>query len=311
MKFFGTFLYAIVALCSFTSALPQDGPIEINRRSCGARHFKLNSRHGQKDAHHETTVRRVLLEHENTKTWFNLSLPIMIDVYWHAVGSPTRSNMGMVSKEQVEANIAVLNYDYAKTKTFQFRLKEFRQVRSLKWNNLDIENDDQIADLKSQRLGGKAALNIYSTLLNDGLLGFATFPQDINEEFMLDGVVVSPDTLPGGRFGRFSLGRTLTHEVGHWLGLWHTFQDGCSFPNDFVADTRPQDGPSFGCPSDRITCRADDFEDNERRTYYEINRLLGPDPVKNFMDYADDPCLSEFTQGQIDRMRAQWYWRLE
>lgn len=281
----------------------------ISHRSCASRHFSTHGPNAAKDLQNEDRLRRILLEEDDgQKIWFNLSLPIVVPVYWHSISAEDGS--GTVSEQQILESIQVLNNAYKQTKTFQFQLVNVQHLMSEEVDEVDVEDDDQVELLKSIRMGGKNALNVYTTELNEGLLGFATFPQDINEEFILDGVVVSYDALPGGAFGEFSLGGTLVHEVGHWLGLWHTFQDGCSFPNDFVADTRPQMEPSSGCPGAQITCRAYDFEPQERRTYYEQNRLLGPDPVHNYMDYSTDACLSEFTQGQIDRMRAQWYYRI-
>jgi hypothetical protein len=65
-------------------------------------------------------------------------------------------------------------------------------------------------------------------------------------------------SLPGGHAEPFNLGDTLTHEVGHWLGLFHTFQGGCSKPGDSVADTPQQadGGNIFDCTPSLDTCAA-------------------------------------------------------
>jgi hypothetical protein len=73
--------------------------------------------------------------------------------------------------------------------------------------------------------------------------------------------------------------------VGHWLGLFHTFQNGCSAPGDEVEDTPAEAEPAFGCPIGRDTCPG-------RRE----------DAVTNYMNYSDDACLNRFTFGQIARM---------
>jgi len=94
-----------------------------------------------------------------------------------------------------------------------------------------------------------------------------------------------------------NMGRTATHEVGHYLGLYHTFCGGCgSLSNcygtaDLICDTERQADPTSGCPSNPTSCGS-------------------PDPFHNYMDYTDDPCLWEFTPEQVNRMRCNLvYWR--
>src|SRR3954453_12311186 len=85
--------------------------------------------------------------------------------------------------------------------------------------------------------GTAATLNVWTT---DGpsYLGFATFPSWYKRSPQLDGVVLDYKSFKGGIYGtNYSLGETGTHEVGHWLGLLHTFQGACNAQGDYVADT--------------------------------------------------------------------------
>ncbi|KAG6916489.1 hypothetical protein DXG01_006615 [Tephrocybe rancida] len=118
----------------------------------------------------------------------------------------------------------------------------------------------------------------------DGNKGYATYPQAYNGDPTLDGVVLANSAIPGGSDPNYNQGKALIHEMGHWFGLYHTFEGGCTEPNDQIPDTPQERYPGF-C-SEKDSC-----PDN-----------AGSDPIHNFMDYGYDSCINEFTQGQINQM---------
>jgi hypothetical protein len=137
------------------------------------------------------------------------------------------------------------------------------------------------------RQGGWSSLNIYALQPLDQSLGWSHYPWDAAQDLDQDGVIVHQQVLPGGSFQAYNQGKTLVHEVGHWLGLFHTFEGGCG-GGDLVSDTPPQNAPTFGCPE----VAPNSCPESE-----------GVDAIFNFMDYSDDVCLSEFSAGQAQRVR--------
>src|SRR5207247_2638916 len=129
-------------------------------------------------------------------------------------------------------------------------------------------------------------LNVYVVKPGHYLLGWAYFPQSLPEDSYLHGVVMHYGSLPGNYLAPYNLGGTLDHEAGHYLGLYHTFQGGCTAPGDYVDDTPFEASPAFGCPIGRNTCPQP-----------------GDDPIHNYMDYTTDACYTEFTALQGERMQ--------
>ena len=127
-------------------------------------------------------------------------------------------------------------------------------------------------------------MNFWVCNLGGGLLGYAQFP---GGNPATDGIVCGYQFvgIDGPGAGAYNLGRTATHEVGHWLNLRHIWGDGPCGADDFVADTPESDGSNFGCDLGSVSCGSEDM-------------------VQNYMDYSDDGCMNVFSQGQGDRMQA-------
>jgi hypothetical protein len=185
---------------------------------------------------------------------------------------------GLLTQAQVNAQIQELNANYA-THGYQFVLGQLDFTNNPSW--FDLQTDaDEFALKQALAVSPAHTLNIYSCI-PFGYLGFAYYPSSFPENSFEHGVFIDYRTLPGSGFVPFDLGRTATHEVGHYLGLLHTFDGGCFGSGDLVADTPAEATPTFGCPFGKDTCLDP-----------------GLDPIHNYMDYSDDACYTEFTAGQ-------------
>ena len=125
-------------------------------------------------------------------------------------------------------------------------------------------------------------LNIWVCDISRGILGYAQFP---GGNSATDGVVIGGDYF-GLTSGAYGLGRTATHEIGHYLNLRHIWGDGGCSQDDFVYDTPISDRSNGGCPQ------------------YPTVHCNTPDMTMNYMDYTYDECMYMFTNGQRNRMRA-------
>jgi hypothetical protein len=212
-----------------------------------------------------------------------------VPVYFHVFTDGTTGNL---TDQQLRQQIDILNTDYAGFEGgaytgFAFRLAGTERINNPNWfYNLAPGSSVERDAKSSTHTGDASVLNIWTTN-GPGYLGFATFPSWYKRAPQLDGIVIDYNSLPGGIYGeRFSLGKTATHEAGHWLGLLHTFQGGCNDKGDYVDDTEPELSPASRCPVGRDTCPEP-----------------GYDPIHNYMDYSDDFCYDQFTSGQADRMQ--------
>ena len=221
-----------------------------------------------------------------------------VPVFFHVV---TDGKIGSLTKAQIDRQISVLNQTFAGAEGgadsgFNFVLAGVTHTDNADWfYGVGGLGGQEEHDMKSTlHQGGANALNLYSTTAGELYLGWAYFPDITTKpgQEYLDGVVFDWETIPGTSTeyaGRFDQGETATHEVGHWLGLDHTFYRGCSSGGDNVADTPPEKTPTDGCPAGKDTCSAP-----------------GLDPIHNYMDYSYDSCYTEFTPGQVQRMQDSW-----
>ncbi len=237
----------------------------------------------------------------------NKLIPVVVHVF-HNGGAEN------ISDAQIQSQIDVLNEDFGKLSgtagdgagvdtRVRFKLARLTpdgrctngivRIKSALTNHKSSDRDllSELSWWDAERY-----LNIYLVKSIDngsGTLGYASFPGGPAKS---DGLVILYNAF--GRTGNvtspYNKGRTATHETGHWLGLYHTFQDGCGTDlctdGDKVCDTPPVIDPNFGCPSNRNTCHNDSPD------------IV--DQIANYMDYTDDACKSMLSAGQGERIQA-------
>jgi hypothetical protein len=257
-----------------------------------------------------------LIQKNNQNTLMKNKTKLIIPVVFHVFHVGGSEN---ISKEQIQDQITLLNQD--------FSVINFNNLRDTFHDRVDVaEIEFRLASKDPQGNCTDGIVRIYDPVTENGnnslkytsvwptdkyfniwvvkdinsassqlgtVLGYAQFPW--TGQYATDGILVRHDNI--GSIGTGSnpsvgvrqFGRTTTHEAGHWLGLYHPFQDSC-FGGDGVEDTPPVASPSFGCNYNRNTCFITDSADY-------------PDMIENYMDYADGSCMSAFTKGQVMLMR--------
>ena len=211
----------------------------------------------------------------------NAGMASVVNVYVHVLQKDSTVAGGNIPDSWISAQMNVLNQAFS---NITFNLVSIDHTTNAQWFGGKGESKMKSA----LRQGTCSDLNVYTLKPGQNLLGWATFPSSCAGNTKMDGVVLHYQSLPGGNIAPYNLGDTGTHEVGHWAGLYHTFQGGCNNPGDSVADTPAEASPAYGCPTGRDTCTSS-----------------GLDPIKNFMDYTDDACMNTFSAGQVTRMDQQ------
>lgn len=216
----------------------------------------------------------------------NLDQAKEITVYFHVITKGDEVSDGNISEQTVREQIRVLNEKFSRTH-FKFTLAlpiDYRG-RNLTWFGMTPCSQEERDAMDQLGVKEKKALNIY-TVASPDIAGWTVFPWDFSTSPYHDGVVIRFSTVPGGTDPHYNLGMTLVHEVGHWLGLLHTFEHSCAAPGDCIEDTAAEaHGNANVCDVPPNSC----------------GTPTG-DPIHNFMDTSPDRCVFEFTDGQIDRM---------
>jgi hypothetical protein len=213
---------------------------------------------------------------------------VPVNVYVHVITAT--NGEGNLDDASIAAQINVLNTSYSganggTNSPFRFVLIGIDRTANDAWFTARPDTAAEQAMKAALRQGTAKDLNLYTNSPDGDILGWATFPWSYETAPLDDGVVILYSSLPGGSAAPYNLGYTAVHEVGHWLGLYHTFQGRCLPSGDHVSDTPAERSSAIGCPIGQDSCAL----------------RAGDDPIHNFMDYSDDACMNSFTAGQSTR----------
>ncbi|NBV08990.1 MAG: T9SS C-terminal target domain-containing protein [Flavobacteriia bacterium] len=322
-KIITSFLFIIVMLSSFAQAPSEKCATMSNFNKRVLNDPLVQDRMNQMEAatqHWIANHPNALKKKGNAKSLASVYIPVVVHVLWN---DPIEN----ISSAQIQSQIDILNEDfrllnadsldpshpfwaYTVDSEIEFCLASYdpngnptngivRTFTNVTAFDGTTHDEKYTASGGSDNWDPTEYLNIWVCNLDasNGTLGYATFPSDLATTPNEDGVVIRYEafgnigTAGTGGFSANDLGRTATHEVGHWLNLRHIWGD-AQCGDDFVNDTEIAEGENYGCPS---------FP-------HRPNNLCGSGPdgemYMNYMDYVDDYCMNMFTFDQADRMWA-------
>lgn len=264
--------FVLLTLTVLVYLVPINSPAQESAFWCGTPELSpLELQEARADLQRRLAGKRFIIEE-----------PIVIPVAFHIILNS--NGEGDISTDQIDAQVEHMTGAYS-DQGIEFILGSVDYTVNDNWFYLSGDYEEEMKSTLA--IDPAHNLNVYSANLQNNLLGWAQFPWWYDENSYMHGFVMHYGSFPGGYIENYDEGDVAVHEGGHCFGLYHTFQGGCS-GGDEVEDTPAQhdDNNIFECDSTLDTCPDDP----------------GMDPVYNFMNYTDDYCTIEFTQGQGVRM---------